>query len=164
MSQISHGHSVREYVLQMGDIKVSSGADVLTCFGLGSCIGLFLHDRIHKIGGGAHIMLPHYHARTALQTKALYAEHALAELLHRMSEAGADIEKLRAKLVGGAHVVDAKLMDMGLQNIQYIQSALRQHKIYIAATDLGGHMSRTARFNIATGMVGITSQTNTYTL
>ena len=164
MSLISREHTRREYILQMGDIQVSSGIAVLTCFGLGSCVGLFLHDRTHKIGGGVHIMFPHYHARTVIQAKSYYAEPALEELLKQMKEAGADLETLRAKLVGGAQVIDARLMDMGLQNAQAVQRALTRHKIYLAASDLGGYTSRTARFNIATGMVEITSQSNTYTI
>jgi chemotaxis protein CheD len=163
MSLITSKNTIREYVLQMGDIKVSAGADILTCFGLGSCVGLFLHDRIHKIGGGAHIMLPDYHARSVIQAKSYYAEHAIEELIRQMKEAGADVEGLRAKLVGGAQVmVDAKLLDMGFQNTQASQNALIKHKIYMAAADLGGYISRTARFNITTGMVEITSQTTTY--
>src|SRR5688500_18311268 len=107
MSLISRESTRREYMLQMGDMKVSSGLDILTCFGLGSCVGLFLHDRIRKVGGGAHIMFPHYHARTVMQAKSYYAEPALEELLRQMKEAGADLETLRAKLVGGAQVIDA---------------------------------------------------------
>ncbi|QHT67721.1 chemotaxis protein CheD [Rhodocytophaga rosea] len=162
MNLTSGENTIREFVLQMGDIKVSAGSGIFTCFGLGSCVGLFLHDRVHKIGGGAHIMFPDYHARTVIQAKSYYAEPAIEEVLKQMKEAGADLEKLRAKLVGGAQVMDAKLLDMGFQNTHAIRNALTRYKIYIAAADLGGYTSRTARFKIADGSLSVTSQTNTY--
>ncbi|MBN1157086.1 response regulator [Candidatus Woesearchaeota archaeon] len=47
-----------ETVVGIGDICIGYENDTLIALGLGSCIGLILHDPVKKIGGLAHIMLP----------------------------------------------------------------------------------------------------------
>ena len=48
-----------EHLARMGEIVASANAgDVLTCVGLGSCIGLALVDRRARVAGLAHVMLP----------------------------------------------------------------------------------------------------------
>lgn len=155
-------NTAREYVLQMGDIKAAHKSGVIICFGLGSCIGLFLYDRINKIAGGAHIMLPEYDPYAEIQGRSYYAPLAVEELLHHMASLGANLAALRAKLVGGAYIVNNRLMDMGSRNAEATLMALTGHRIFIASTDLGGNASRTARFDVASGNVAITSKTNTY--
>ena len=45
----------------MGEMSVSSDEDtVLTCLGLGSCVGLAAYDPIAKVGGMVHIVLPKF--------------------------------------------------------------------------------------------------------
>jgi len=47
-------------VVGMADLKVAKNPDILTTLGLGSCVGITLYDKIQKIGGLAHVMLPTY--------------------------------------------------------------------------------------------------------
>lgn len=46
------------YYAGIGEMKVVHNPHQLIIVGLGSCIGLSLYDRIAKVGGMAHIMLP----------------------------------------------------------------------------------------------------------
>ncbi len=47
-----------DFIVGMGRIVVERDPAVLSCIGLGSCIGVSLYDKEKKIGGLAHIMLP----------------------------------------------------------------------------------------------------------
>ena len=42
----------------MAEYKIAKSPAVLVTLGLGSCVGVALHDSINKIGGLAHVMLP----------------------------------------------------------------------------------------------------------
>ncbi|HEY9297706.1 MAG TPA: chemotaxis protein CheD [Phormidium sp.] len=153
-----------EYVIQMGELQASVKPAIITCFGLGSCIGLFLYDRVHKIGGGAHIMLPTYNPAYTINSRLYFASDAVDELIYEMVNMGAGNTGLRAKLVGGASVAGIHYMNIGKKNSDITQLLLIERNIYIAASDLGGNLGKTARFDISTGMVAITTETSKYTI
>lgn len=137
----------------------SSGSPVeYTCYGLGSCIGLFINDRVKGLSGGAHIALP----GAAEESEFTDAEKMITVLLQQLREQGSDLQTLRAKVAGGAQVFESGL-DIGRQNIDVVLKQLTDRRIFIAATDVGGKISRTARFNSESGEVKIsTSEQKTY--
>ncbi len=47
-----------EIKVSISDYKVSESPDKLITLGLGSCVGVAIYDKITKIGGLSHIMLP----------------------------------------------------------------------------------------------------------
>ena len=69
---------------------------------LGSCVGVVLYDRVAKLGGVAHIVLPS--ARGAVDHPGKYADTAIpaviAEFDRRLGEKSRP--RLTAKLAGGA--------------------------------------------------------------
>ncbi|MDH5599291.1 MAG: chemotaxis protein CheD, partial [Cyclobacteriaceae bacterium] len=133
------------------------------CYGLGSCIGLFLYDRLNKISGGAHIMLSNSNNKNLSET--YFAKGAIEELLKRMKALGSDLALLRAKIIGGAEVVDIKTMHIGKNNIEEVRNSLIQNKIYIAASDVGGNISRTGKFYTDSGKLMVsTSESKVYFL
>ena len=160
-STLEHSTS---YVLQMGDIKVSTQPATLICVGLGSCIGVFLYDRLNKIGGGAHIMLPAYTSSNVLCTSWCYADTGLEELLIQMNAAGANIEALRAKIVGGANPSNIHTLDVGKQNIEAVMDLLIKKRIYLAACDISGNQARKALFHTYSGSVLIINEQTNFTI
>jgi chemotaxis protein CheD len=143
-----------EYKLSIGDLRVSKNEAVtFTCLGLGSCIGLFLQDRTTGLVGGAHIQLP---TDSTLVDDGKYygVKTAIIELLNRFRTSGSTLLNLRAKIVGGANVVAAGC-GTGVLNIENVVKELVEHKVYIAAMDVGGQQSRTARFNSQTGTLTV---------
>ena len=43
----------------LGEVKTTQDSEkVLTCLGLGSCIGVGMYDPVAKVAGMAHIVLP----------------------------------------------------------------------------------------------------------
>jgi chemotaxis receptor (MCP) glutamine deamidase CheD len=80
------------------------------------------------------------------QDKPYSVQQAVDVMLSKMKSYGSDLRTLRAKIVGGANLF-AGLCDIGLLNIQGVKAHMLKHKIFIAATDVGGSISRTAQFD-----------------
>jgi chemotaxis protein CheD len=131
--------------LTINQTDVTEEAVIYTCFGIGSCIALFLNDRMTGLAGGAHIPLAHEGTGAFLSVTAL-----LDELMSKFQSKGSDLNVLRAKLAGGAQVFEST-MSIGAQNIKAIRQELVERKIFVAAEDVGGRLPRTARFNTRTG-------------
>lgn len=153
---------MRNYVLNIGEAAVVKGAAQITCFGLGSCIGLFVQDRAVGLSGGAHILLPQITASQQEPDRYYGVGTALSHLLQEFRRHGSTLRQLRAKIAGGAHLF-TQGPDVGGSNVQAICQALIGSGIYIAAQDVGGSQSRTARFDTTTGRLEIkTPETGTY--
>lgn len=85
-------------------------------------------------------------------------------MLELLSTHGSDLCSLRAKVTGGAQVIGSSLC-MGAQNTEAVLSQLIEKRIFVAGLDVGGTISRTARFNSATGELVInTSEHKTYSI
>ena len=149
------GRNHPEFVLNIGGLKVSEVPAILACYGLGSCIGLFLFDRIRKVGGGVHIMLPEAGTAPQIMPRYAYACAGIEALIKALSDIGCPAQGLRGKLVGGANVLSGTkgLPGIGAANVGEVKNHLSQRGIYVAAEDVGGYSSRTARFNTYTGTV-----------
>jgi chemotaxis protein CheD len=148
-----------ERMLNINQFHVSVDPVTYTCFGLGSCIGLFITDRVKGLSGGAHIPMP-----AGEMGEFLPASLIINNLLDAFSSLGSDLVSLRAKVAGGAHVFET-LPRVGEQNIKAVLTQLMEKKIFIVATDVGGTVSRTARFNSQTGDLLIsTSEQKVYTI
>lgn len=146
-------------MIQINEVDVSDGSIEYTCFGLGSCIGLFLADRTRGINGAAHIPLPDNEgSNDDLQD----ASRLVRLLLKGFQLKGSDLLTLRAKIAGGASVYNNGA-SVGDRNIKAVINLLVENKIYLAAVDVGGTVSRTARYDSRTGNVYIrTSEKKSY--
>ncbi len=72
---------------------------------------------------------------------------------------------IRARLVGGANIVNVLRYDIGQRNIDYVRKALKKSGIMILAEDIGGVESRTARLEIESGTLSVNnSKKNYYTI
>jgi chemotaxis protein CheD len=139
-----------EVNLNIGELYVSKNPTVFTCFGLGSCIGLFLQDRSECIAGGAHIFLPESTSGWPMQEAFATVSGAFEELMVQFENRGSSLKSLRAKIVGGAAVTSSD-SEIGKRNSEAILTLLRKHHIYVAAVDVGGKTARTASFYSGTG-------------
>ncbi len=148
---------MKEYILSIGDVKTADACvATFICFGLGSCIGLFMEDRVAGIYGGAHIFLPDdKRPMTSGDGKYYSVVQAVDALLEQFGRRGSSLQSLRAKITGGANVVVNITHGIGARNAQSTMNYLTARGVYIASTDVGGRESRTARFHTATGNVNI---------
>lgn len=144
-------------VVGMADLQVSANGDILTTLGLGSCVGVCLYDRVTKIIGMAHIMLPSS-SGYAGQTRAKFADSAIQDLVDLMVRSGANRAALTAKLAGGAHMFAKSTSDVlkvGDRNVEACMQMLAQLRIPIQARDTGGSKGRTIELMPDTGMLKI---------
>lgn len=133
----------------MAEIKVTRTAeDVLIALGLGSCIGVCLYDPQAQVAGMAHVVLPD---STGYETQpSKFADTAVPLLIQEMERLGATPGRLRAALAGGAQLFafngPGPRLEIGPRNAAAVQAAIQQHKICVAASDLGGTSGRTIYF------------------
>lgn len=150
-----------EYRLNMGDVVTSPRQARYACFGLGSCIGVFIQDRSRGLTGAAHVLLPGKEQGPD-NIKFYNVITAVDEILSQFRLQGSCLTSLRAKITGGANVININ-SNMGARNTESIIGYLTKNIIYIAAVDVGGKQSRTAKFESATGdlMVKISGEHQT---
>lgn len=147
-------------VVGMADLKVAKSPDILTTLGLGSCVGITLYDKIKKIGGLAHVMLPSYKGYEG-QNIAKFADSAIIELLNQITRIGATRNQLVAKIAGGAHMFgraqNNDMLKIGERNAAASLAILKQLGIPVQANDTGGSHGRTIELYVDSGALKIKS-------
>ncbi|SDM98421.1 chemotaxis protein CheD [Paenibacillus sp. yr247] len=146
----------------MADLNVAHLTGVLKTTGLGSCVGVTLYDSRVKVAGMAHVMLPSSEiAREGSLNIAKYADTAIPELISRMEKLGATVNKLEAKLSGGAQMFafagNNDTMRIGPRNVESCKEMLNKYGIPIRAEDTGANYGRTIEFHTETGVLVIRS-------
>ena len=152
--------------LGIGDLLVSQHKPVtFTCYGLGSCIGLFLQDRTLGLSGGAHIQLPSNCSSLKSIDKYYTVNSSIEQLLTQFKSKGSTTLNLRAKIVGGASMFSSTYQT-GKKNADDTIDHLTKNCVFIAAADVGGKLSRTAYFDCHTGTMTVrnpeTNEIKTY--
>ncbi len=147
-----------ETMVRMGELSVSrSPGHVLSSIGLGSCIGLVLVDGTRSLAGLAHIVLPSAGGGRD-QSVGKFADRAVPALLEQMIAIGASRLRLRAVLVGGAHMFSldkASTLDIGRRNEQAAREALTLAGLTVHAAATGGNKGRTVRVRVDGGLVTV---------
>lgn len=148
-----------DIIIGIADLQVTKEPNTLTTLGLGSCVGLILYDRLARIGGMAHIMLPKAPPDVELKHQAKYADTAFDALMRGMIRAGANPYLLIAKMAGGAHMfsssVDNDIMKVGQRNVENCHMLLQKQNIKLISEDTGGTVGRTITLDCASGMLKI---------
>lgn len=138
----------------MADYKTARSPDLLLTAGLGSCIGICIHDPYLKVGGMAHIMLPTAGERLG-GNPAKYADSALELLIVDILSMGANRSRLRAKIAGGAQMFSfpgkPPVLKIGDRNAEAVQDGLKKSGIPLLIADVGGSFGRTIHFDVGTG-------------
>lgn len=139
----------------MADLKVVKAPKMLTTLGLGSCVGIALYDKINKIAGLAHIMLPSSDEIKKNQNKAKFADTGVILLVENMVKEGADKTNLTAKVVGGSQMFSLKknnsILKIGERNVLATKKKLQELNIQIVSEDTGGNYGRTIQLNTKDG-------------
>lgn len=149
------------HVIKIGEVKSFSDPVTLVCYGLGSCVGLFMQDRAKGIAGGAHILLPEDENGPPCSEHWYSVRRALERIFEEFQMLGSSLKGLRAKITGGANVYTAT--GSGERIVQSVVDGLTGRNVYLAASDVGGRLPRTAHFYSDTGMMLVkTAQTNSY--
>jgi chemotaxis protein CheD len=127
---------------------------------LGSCVGVVLYDRVARVGGLAHIVLPS--SRGSADHPGKFADTAVPAMIveiERQLKAQAR-GRLVAKLLGGASMFPTgdqsnPALNIGQMNQEAVEQILGEMRIPIVARDLGGGCGRHLTLDTASGIVGI---------
>lgn len=147
MAEMAVGHN---------DMTISTGS-------IGSCVVIMIYDREAGVGGMAHAMLPSRAgpsdgAGDIYEAKAKYADESVDRLISEIEKMGGEKRRLSAKLVGGARmfkVLGGDRYGIGYKNVESARKRLQELGIPIESEDVGGSTGKTARFNIANGVVEV---------
>ena len=143
----------------MADLNVAKAPNLLTTLGLGSCVGITLYDKINKIAGLAHIMLPSSREIKNNDNKAKFADTGIEELLDLMMKSGANKNNLVAKIAGGSQMFNFNsnnnILKIGERNVIATKDKLKELNIKIVSEDTGGNFGRTIILNSIDGLLQV---------
>lgn len=146
-------------IVGIADLKIGKDPVKLVTIGLGSCVGISLYDKYRKIGGLSHIMLADSSKFNNNKNKMKFADTAIPMLIIELEKLGANKRWLEAKIAGGASMFNfsdnSVMNDIGKKNIEMVEKVLRENKIPIIFSDVGGHRGRTMTLYTETGEVTI---------
>lgn len=150
-----------ELVIEKGEVNIKTGS-------IGSCVVITMYDKISKVGGLAHAMLPTRREGVSPtivdvdfssgNISAKYTDEAVDNLLYEIKKNGGNIENMEAKLVGGASMfrrLGGDKNGIGFQNIESAKNKLKKYNIYVENEDTGGSSGKTVIFSLQTGLVEV---------
>lgn len=137
----------------IAEIKIAKCPDKLRTV-LGSCVGVAIFDRVSKVGGIAHVMLPD--SSIGKGDKGKFADTAVDTLVGDVTGAGGELRRLVAKISGGASMFGAHVdKGIGERNIHAVKERLKKHMIRLASEDVGGTKGRRMVLDPASGEVTV---------
>jgi chemotaxis protein CheD len=142
----------RRINVNQGETRVSDEPDVVLTTVLGSCIAACLHDPVAKLGGINHFLLaePGGNEPDTVSMQR-YGVYAMEVLINAMLTMGAARSRLRARLYGGASMLDG-FRDIGGANAQFARRFLRDEGIALVGEDVGGTGARRVEFRPTLGL------------
>jgi chemotaxis protein CheD len=127
---------------------------------LGSCVGVVVHDRVARLGGLAHIVLPD--SRGVADHPGKFANTAIPAMIgeiERKLQAKTN-GRLVAKIVGGASMFTpsttaSSVLNIGSMNQEAVERILAELRIPITARDLGGVSGRHLTLDTSSGTITV---------
>ncbi len=147
----SPGPGRRAVYLHPGQIEVSAEPTRATTI-LGSCVAVCLWDPKLRLGGVNHYLLPDWVGNGVSSGR--FGNVAIERLIEKVLGLGSRKQDLRAKVFGGACVLEAfrgKSEHLGTKNVEVARTLLRQHGIRVVAEDVEGQRGRKLIFHTDTG-------------
>jgi chemotaxis protein CheD len=119
---------------------------------LGSCVSVCLWDPTTGAGGLNHFLLPQCVENGISSPR--FGNVAIHRLLEELNALGSPAHRLKAKVFGGASVLDAfqsPQASLGMQNVELARRILRDTGIPVVAEDVGGSQGRKLVFQTSDG-------------
>ncbi len=139
--------------IRMGELAVSMNDGVLRTL-LGSCIGVALYDRRHKVGGIAHIVLPQ--SRSPGDPPGKFVDTAIPALYAEMETLAGRSLKPTARIAGGANMFSTIVIQtVGTQNLDATERLLGELRIPLVGRHCGGEQGRRMSLDTTTGVITI---------
>jgi chemotaxis protein CheD len=148
---------VREVYVLPGESHLVAEPSILRTV-LGSCVGITF--RIPRLGAAAlcHPMLPVFPAAKGDASVGLrYVDFAIRDLMQRFDALGADRAEIEVKLFGGGDVLPVGegggRATVGKLNCDSALKVLREERLEVAASSLGGSSGINLQFHTLSGAV-----------
>ena len=139
----------------MGELEVSTDPDsVLVTYALGSCIAVVVHDRVRRVGGMIHYMLPlsTVTPERSRERPAMFADTGVPLLLQHMYARACKKSDLVVRVAGGASMQDDNgYFEIGKRNYAALRKLFWKAGLSIASESVGGKISRTVRLFVGDG-------------
>lgn len=153
--------SGRELLVRVADLRAGIAGDTLVTVGLGSCVAILLYDAEVRVGGMAHILLPTPALSRSDANPAKFPQSAVPRLIELMAVEGAKVQRLTARLAGGASMFSALAppgtIQMGERNLVAARQVLNSYGVPLVGEATGGDFGRTVRLRVCDGRVEVTT-------
>ena len=138
--------------IHVGEIYIGTKPTEISTI-LGSCISVCIYDKIQRIGGMNHYLVPLWNENGLQSPK--YGNISIPRLIDNMLNIGCRIYNMEAKIFGGANVIDviSESMMIGRKNILIAKEILKEYNIPITAEDISGSNGRRIMMRSDTGKV-----------
>ena len=151
----------RQTFVKVAHHATGGAEDLLVTLGLGSCVAICVHDRVARVGGLAHVLLPEPALARDQGNPAKFASTAVPLLLKELEGLGGRSGRMEARLVGGASMFTSLMvpgsLNMGERNVRAAREALKRAGIPILAELVGGDYGRSVRFTVGEGRTVVSS-------
>jgi chemotaxis protein CheD len=147
-----------EIRVRVADYAVAA-TGTITTIGLGSCVAITLYDAVVRVGGLAHVLLPSETMSRDRSNPAKFPGTVVPLLLTEMTKMGARVERIRAKIAGGASMFGQLPggINIGERNVIAVRETLAAAKIPIVGEDTGSDYGRTVFLHLIDGRVEVRS-------
>jgi len=146
-----------EVKVGIADLNLVLDPGAIMTIGLGSCIGIALYDKIEKVAGLSHIMLPDSTQFKNVTNPMKFADLAIPLLIDKMEKQGCKKRNITAKIAGGASMFNFSdksiISDIGKRNGEAVKKALGEQNIPVIAEEVGGDKGRTMILRASDGQV-----------
>jgi chemotaxis protein CheD len=143
----------------ISEYRIARAPVVLVAYGLGSCLGIAIHDPRQKIGGLAHTLLPAPRPGVPELRPTKFVDSAIRLMVADLLAQGAARERLLVKLVGGANMFEPLYLQaeegIGARNIRAARETLQALALPLQGEDVGGTFGRTMEFDLESGAVSV---------
>jgi len=138
-----------------GEYYVTKNQTVIATL-LGSCVAACLFDPVNRVAGMNHFLLSKPlrkdQAPSYLMQRGRYGIHSMELLLNKMLSLGAERKHIQAKAFGGGRVLQvdansATLFAVGDSNVKFINQFLKNERIPLISSALGGTVGRLIRYD-----------------
>lgn len=140
-----------DHFILPGTLKVSGKEEIIWTI-LGSCVAVVLYDRVKKISGMNHYMLPLFNGKEPATE--MYGDIAIKKLISKMETMGSKTEDLEARIIGGSAKIN-KTFEIGKKNIQVATKMLADYEIKVISRQTGGPNGRKIKLIANTGQLFI---------
>ncbi|MBE6072845.1 MAG: chemotaxis protein CheD [Clostridium butyricum] len=146
-----------EVKVGIADLNLVLDPGAIMTIGLGSCIGIALYDKLSKVAGLSHIMLPDSTQFKNVTNPMKFADLAIPLLVEKMEKQGCKKRNITAKIAGGASMFNFSdksiISDIGKRNGEAVKKTLSELGIPIIAEEIGGDKGRTMILRASDGRV-----------